>query len=129
MENFWSTLKIELVYRTSWRTRDEAKNAIFAYIDGWYNTHRIQKNWATSALTSTRPPGTPANTTQPSHLSPPLRQPAAGNHRSIKAGRTHIAEISSIGEVGLIFALVIRFQLLVGYERRPLIWIHQSDPL
>ncbi|MEV0607141.1 IS3 family transposase [Polymorphospora rubra] len=43
MENFWSTLKIELVYRTSWRTRDEAENAIFAYIDGWYNTQRIQK--------------------------------------------------------------------------------------
>ncbi|MDI6105952.1 IS3 family transposase, partial [Actinoplanes sp. NEAU-A12] len=43
MENFWSTLKIELVYRTSWRTRDEAENAIFGYIDGWYNTRRIQK--------------------------------------------------------------------------------------
>jgi transposase InsO family protein len=43
MENFWSTLKIELVYRTSWRTRDEAENAIFEYIDGWYNTHRIQR--------------------------------------------------------------------------------------
>ncbi len=44
MENFWSTLKIELVYRTSWQTRDEAENAIFAYIDGWYNTRRIQKD-------------------------------------------------------------------------------------
>jgi transposase InsO family protein len=44
MENFWSTLKIELVYRRSWRTRDEAENAIFAYIDGWYNTRRIQKD-------------------------------------------------------------------------------------
>ncbi|RSM35737.1 hypothetical protein DMA12_43290 [Amycolatopsis balhimycina DSM 5908] len=43
MENFWSTLKIELVYRTSWRTRDEAENAIFEYIDAWYNTRRIQK--------------------------------------------------------------------------------------
>ena len=43
MENFWSTLKIELVYRTSWRTRDEAENAIFEYIDGWYNTRRIQR--------------------------------------------------------------------------------------
>ena len=40
----WSTLKIELVYRTSWRTRDEAENAIFTYIDGWYNTRRIQKD-------------------------------------------------------------------------------------
>ena len=43
MENFWSTLKIELVYRNAWRTRDEAENAIFAYIDGWYNTRRIQR--------------------------------------------------------------------------------------
>jgi putative transposase len=43
MENFWSTLKIELVYRVAWRTRDEAENAIFAYIDGWYNTRRIQR--------------------------------------------------------------------------------------
>ena len=43
MENFWSTLKIELVYRTSWRTRDEAENAIFTYIDGWYKTRRIQR--------------------------------------------------------------------------------------
>ncbi|MFI9415243.1 IS3 family transposase [Nocardia gamkensis] len=43
MENFFSTLKTELVYRRSWRTRDEAENALFAYIDGWYNTQRIQK--------------------------------------------------------------------------------------
>jgi transposase InsO family protein len=43
MENFWSTLKVELVYRTSWRTRDEAENAIFAYIDTWHNTRRLQK--------------------------------------------------------------------------------------
>jgi putative transposase len=40
MENFWSTLKM---YRRSWRTRDEAENAIFGYIDGWYNTRRLQK--------------------------------------------------------------------------------------
>jgi putative transposase len=42
MENFFSTLKIELVYRRSWQTRDQAENALFAYIDGWYNTERIQ---------------------------------------------------------------------------------------
>ncbi len=42
MENFWSMLKTELVYWVSWRTRDEAENAIFNYIDGWYNTRRIQ---------------------------------------------------------------------------------------
>jgi transposase InsO family protein len=41
-ENFFSTFKIELYYRTSWRTRSEADNAIFQYIDGWYNPTRIQ---------------------------------------------------------------------------------------
>ncbi|MFE2758237.1 IS3 family transposase [Actinosynnema sp. NPDC059335] len=44
MENFFSTLKIELVYRRSWRTRDEAENDLFRYIDGFYNTERIQKD-------------------------------------------------------------------------------------
>jgi transposase InsO family protein len=43
MENFFSTLKIELVYRAAWRTRDDAENALFAYIDAWYNTRRIQR--------------------------------------------------------------------------------------
>lgn len=38
------TLKIELVYRTSWRARNEAENAISTYIDGWYNRERIQKD-------------------------------------------------------------------------------------
>jgi len=42
-ENFFSTLKVELVYRTSFRTREEAEQALFRYIDGWYNPHRIQK--------------------------------------------------------------------------------------
>jgi transposase InsO family protein len=65
MENFWSTLKIELVYRKSWRTRDEAENAIFAYIDAWYNTERIQKASAGGPQTNTKPPGTPTRPDQP----------------------------------------------------------------
>ncbi|MFC9964568.1 IS3 family transposase [Nocardia ignorata] len=40
---FFSTLKTELVYRNSWRTREDAENAMFGYIDGWYNTQCIQK--------------------------------------------------------------------------------------
>jgi putative transposase len=40
MESFWGTLKTELVYRTHYRTRAAAKNAIFAYIEGWYNRQR-----------------------------------------------------------------------------------------
>lgn len=43
MENFWSTLKTELVEGNAWRTRAEAENALFVYIDGWYNPQRIQK--------------------------------------------------------------------------------------
>jgi putative transposase len=42
-ENFFSTLKVELVYRTSFRTREEADLELFRYIDGWYNPTRIQK--------------------------------------------------------------------------------------
>ena len=42
-ENFFSILKVERVYRTSYRTREEAELDIFRYIDGWYNPHRIQR--------------------------------------------------------------------------------------
>jgi transposase InsO family protein len=37
---FWGTLKTELVYRHHYHTRTEAKNAISAYIEGWYNRPR-----------------------------------------------------------------------------------------
>ncbi len=72
MENFFSTLKIELVYRRSWRTRDEAENAISGYIDGFYNTERIQKDlgwlspdeyeaaWHTAQTEPTTIPASPA---------------------------------------------------------------------
>jgi putative transposase len=65
MENFWSTLKTELVNRRSWRTRDEAENAIFAYIDAWYNTERIQKDLRGKPMSSTGRswcPGVPCTT-------------------------------------------------------------------
>jgi putative transposase len=42
-ENFFSILKVERVYRTSSRTRQEAELDLFRYIDGWYNPHRIQR--------------------------------------------------------------------------------------
>lgn len=40
MESFCGTLKTELVYRQHYRTRTEAKNAIFSYIEGCYNRQR-----------------------------------------------------------------------------------------
>lgn len=41
MEAFWSTLKQELVYRRRFATRAEARTAIFAYIEGFYNRRRL----------------------------------------------------------------------------------------
>lgn len=41
MEAFWSTLKMELVYRHSFATRQEARQAIFEYIEVFYNRYRL----------------------------------------------------------------------------------------
>ena len=40
MEAFWSTLKMELVYRQSFATRQQAREAIFEYIEVFYNRQR-----------------------------------------------------------------------------------------
>lgn len=42
-ESFFSILKKEAVHPVSFHTRQEARVAIFAYVDGFYNTRRIQK--------------------------------------------------------------------------------------
>jgi len=41
MESFWSTLKLELVYRQSFATRQQAREAIFEYIEVFYNRQRL----------------------------------------------------------------------------------------
>ena len=40
MESFFSSLKNELVHRTRFRTRREAKSALFEYIEIFYNRQR-----------------------------------------------------------------------------------------
>lgn len=40
VESFWRSLKVELVYRQRFSTRDEALRAIAAYIETFYNTVR-----------------------------------------------------------------------------------------
>jgi putative transposase len=40
MESFWSTLKLELVYRCNFASRSQARSQIFDYIEGFYNRHR-----------------------------------------------------------------------------------------
>ncbi len=39
-ESFFSTLECELLARYRFETKAEAKNAVFRYIEGWYNPHR-----------------------------------------------------------------------------------------
>jgi putative transposase len=40
IESFWSTLKLELVYRRSFNTRAQAQTELFDYIEGFYNRQR-----------------------------------------------------------------------------------------
>lgn len=40
-ESFFGTLKQELIYRQHYPTRAAAKRAVFAFIEGFYNTHRL----------------------------------------------------------------------------------------
>jgi len=40
MESFWSTLKLELVYRRCFQSRNQARSEIFDYIERFYNPRR-----------------------------------------------------------------------------------------
>lgn len=39
-ESFFATLELELIARSRWRTRAEARRAIFEFIETWYNLER-----------------------------------------------------------------------------------------
>jgi putative transposase len=40
MESFWHTMQLELLDTRTWETREELANAIFEWIECWYNPHR-----------------------------------------------------------------------------------------
>ncbi|UCM94702.1 MAG: IS3 family transposase [Candidatus Megaira endosymbiont of Mesostigma viride] len=40
-ESFFGTIKMELIYQHKFRTREEAKDAIFEYIEVFYNRIRM----------------------------------------------------------------------------------------
>ena len=44
IESFWATLKKELVYQCHFKTRDEARLAIFEYIEVYYNRERLHSS-------------------------------------------------------------------------------------
>ncbi len=39
-KNGFKTLKAELIWRHTWATRQQVSNALFQYINGFYNTRR-----------------------------------------------------------------------------------------
>ena len=41
MESFFHTLKVELVHRQRFASREEAKRELFAYLEGYYNRQRL----------------------------------------------------------------------------------------
>lgn len=40
MESFWGTLQLEVLDTKTWKTRDQLANAIFEWIECWYNPER-----------------------------------------------------------------------------------------
>lgn len=48
-ESFFSAMKCEMVHQMHFQTRAQAKHAVFSYIEGFYNTRRIQRSlgWKT----------------------------------------------------------------------------------
>ncbi len=41
VESFNATIKTELIHRTKWSTHEEARAAIYNYIETWYNRKRL----------------------------------------------------------------------------------------
>jgi len=70
MESFWHTLKVERTHGQGYETREQAKQDVFDYIEGWYNGHRIhsalgyrsprefEKHWAAQQRLSMMKNGT-----------------------------------------------------------------------
>lgn len=44
VESFFRTLKVELINRRKFQTREEAKSAIFEFIEVWYNRQRLHSS-------------------------------------------------------------------------------------
>jgi hypothetical protein len=89
MENFFSTLKTELVYRRSWRSREEAENELSPISTVGTTPNASRPVWAGSRPMSTRPPGAPSKaswTINPHHPPTGPPRPRSANQRSEPAG-------------------------------------------
>jgi putative transposase len=62
-ESFFATIKTELLNRQPWPTKTQAHQAIFTYIEGWYNTRRRHSSLgylSPSCYEATAYPATPS---------------------------------------------------------------------
>jgi putative transposase len=44
IESFNATIKTELIHRYTWTTREEARAAVYEYIEAWYNAKRLHSS-------------------------------------------------------------------------------------
>ena len=49
-ESCFASLECELVNRRSWKSQSEARHAEFAWIEDWYNPHRLHSTLGYLAL-------------------------------------------------------------------------------
>ena len=77
-ENFWSVLKTECVRRTTFPTRADADLVLFNYIDGFYNTRRIQKSLGYLSPDEYEAAHQAQHQARPAHGRPPAPPPNPG---------------------------------------------------
>ena len=44
VESFYSTLKVELIHRQAWPTRVQARQAVFEFVEVFYNRQRLHSS-------------------------------------------------------------------------------------
>mgnify|MGYP006102039591 FL=1 len=52
-ESFFKTLKTELIYHQEYKTIEQAKLAVFEYIEVWYNRKRLHSSLGYKTLAET----------------------------------------------------------------------------
>jgi putative transposase len=61
MESFWGTLQLEVLDRKPWNSREELANAIFEWIECWYNPTRRHSSIGMLSPVDFEQPHTPSD--------------------------------------------------------------------
>ncbi len=67
MESFWGTLQLEVLDTRTWETRDQLANAIFEWIECWYNPERRHSSIGMHSPITYETLHTPHTSTQDDH--------------------------------------------------------------